>query len=357
MEKSRFKVPRLVRMHSNEMEDIESVGPGEIVAMFGIDCPSGTTFTDGKIECTMSSMFVPEPVMSYSIKPKEGKNSDAFSKAMQRFTAEDPTFRVSFDSETAETIISGMGELHLQIYVERMNREYGVECIIGPPRVRYREAVTARADFDYLHKKQSGGNGQYGRVIGFLEPLGDDSKDFVFDNEMIGDAIPPQFHSSVEKGFKYSCEHGPLTGAPIEGIRVVLRDGASHPVDSNDRAFMAAAQGAFRQAYMKANPIVLQPIMFVEIECPSEFQSEVVSGVNKRRGIIRSANTLDGLCTIQAEVPLVEMFGYSSALRSSTEGKGTFSMEYLEHLPVAKDQQAKISAEYLKSKAEDEARM
>jgi elongation factor G len=250
-----------------------------------------------------------------------------------------------------------MGELHLQIYVERMAREYSVETIIGPPRVRYREAVTSKAPFDYLHKKQSGGNGQYGRVVGYIEPIGEDSKEFIFENQMIGDAIPPQFHSSVEKGFKFSCDKGPLTGAPIEGIRIVLLDGASHPVDSNDKAFMAAAQGAFRQAYQSAKPIVLQPIMTVEVECPAEFQSEVVSGLNKRRGTIRSAQTLDGTCTIQADVPLVEMFGYSSALRSATEGKGTFSMEYLEHLPVAKDQQARISAEYLKSKADDEARL
>eukprot|EP00475_Leptophrys_vorax_P020629 TRINITY_DN2828_c0_g1_i1.p1 TRINITY_DN2828_c0_g1~~TRINITY_DN2828_c0_g1_i1.p1 ORF type:complete len:751 (-),score=235.54 TRINITY_DN2828_c0_g1_i1:1410-3371(-) len=351
----RFKVPRLVRMHSNEMEEIDGVGPGEIVAMFGIDCPSGTTFTDGKMEVAMSSMFVPEPVMSYSIKPKEGKDSDAFQKAMTRFTAEDPTFHLQYDSETAETIISGMGELHLQIYVERLLREYNVPTVVGPPRVRYRERITTSARFDYLHKKQTGGNGQYGRVIGYIEPI-EESKAYLFENQLIGDSIPPQLITSVEKGFKTSVTKGPLTGAPIEGIRIVLEDGASHPVDSNDRAFQAAAEGAFRQCYSNAQPIVLQPIMTVEVECPAEFQSDVVSGLNKRRGTIRSANTVDGEAKIIADIPLVEMFGYSSVLRSCTEGKGTFSMEYLEHAAVAKDQQAKISAEYLRSKADDEAR-
>jgi elongation factor G len=351
----KFKVPRLVRMHSNEMEDIEKVGPGEIVAMFGVDCPSGTTFTDGSVNYSMTSMFIPDPVVSLAVAPKMSKDLDKFGKALRRFIQEDPTFRMYFDADTNENIVSGMGELHLQIYCERMLREYGVEVKVGAPKVRYQEAISSQAPFDYLLKKQTGGQGQFGRVIGYIEPLPAESKEtFVFDNQLRGENIPPQFHISCEKGFKAAAEKGALTGNPVVGVRVVLLDGASHPVDSSDLAFQSASQYAFRQAFMNARPILLQPVMTVEVETPIEFQGEVVSGLTKRKATIKATSAEADVCTIVADVPLADMFGYSSILRSMTEGKGTFSMEYLEHQPMVKQDMDRVVNEYKSTlKAED----
>lgn len=352
--RTKIKLPRLVRMHSNDMEDIDTAGPGEIVASFGIDCTSGTTFTDGAINYGMETMYVPEPVISLSLEPKTSKDADNFTKALMRFSQEDPTFRVSFDVHTKETIISGMGELHLNVYVERLQREYGVECVIGTPKVRYQEKVSRKAKFDYLHKKQSGGSGQYGRVIGYVEPIEDGSSDaFQFVNKFSGDGIPPEFFSSIEKGFQVAVEEGRLTGNPVTNVRVVLEDGASHPVDSNDRAFQAAAIYAFRQCYNEAGPIALQPIMSVEVEVPAEFQGDVISNISKRKALVKNTQTLEGTTKIECDVPLAELFGYSTVLRSATEGKGTFSMEYLEHQPMTKVDQAKIAALYEKTRRED----
>jgi elongation factor G len=332
----RVKVPRLVRMHSNEMEDVEEAGPGEICAIFGVECSSGDTFTDGSTSLSMTSMFVPDPVISLAIKPT-GTETPNFSRALNRFTKEDPTFRVHIDSESQETIISGMGELHLDIYVERMKREYNVACTTGKPRVAFREAITQRAEFAYTHKKQTGGAGQFGRVVGYIEPMERDEEsgqDIAFENWVTGGNIPAGYIPAVEKGFREALERGALSGHQITGCRFVLQDGAAHAVDSSELAFRLAAIGAFKEAFAKARPVILEPIMTVEVVAPVEFQGAVIGGLNQRRGTIIDTEVRDEEFTVTAEVSLNDMFGYSSQLRGMTQGKGEFSMEYNRHMPV-----------------------
>jgi len=348
----RIKVPRLVRMHSDEMEDIPEAHAGEIVAVFGMDCASGDTFTDGSVKYTMTSMNVPEPVMSLAIQPVSKDSGGQFSKALNRFTREDPTFRVGLDAESGQTIISGMGELHLDIYVERIRREYKVDATVGKPRVNFRETITQRAEFDYLHKKQSGGQGQYGRVIGFVEPLPIDSATkFEFENMIVGQAVPSNFIPAIEKGFREAANSGSLIGFPVENLRIVLTDGASHAVDSSELAFKMAAIYAFRQFYTAAKPVILEPVMLVELKVPSEFQGTVAGDINKRKGVI-VGNDQDGDdSVITAHVPLNNMFGYSTSLRSMTQGKGEFTMEYKEHSAVSNDVQTQLVNAYKASKA------
>lgn len=339
----RVKVPRLVRMHSDDMEDIEFVGPGEIAAMFGIECASGDTFTDGTVNVAMTSMRVPEPVMSLAVTPKSRDATANFSKALNRFQKEDPTFKVAVDSESGQTIISGMGELHLEVYVERMRREYKVDCEVGRPRVNYRETITQPANFDYLHKKQSGGQGQYGRVVGSIEPLPEGhTEKFEFVNGIVGAAIAPGYIVAIEKGFREAVQSGALIGHPVEGVKVTLTDGASHAVDSSELAFKIAALSAFRQACESAAPVVLEPIMKVEIIIPVEFQGAIVGSVNRRKGLILNSEQQGDDVQLFAEVPLNNMFGYSTELRSMTQGKGEFSMEYLRHSSVSQDVQAEL---------------
>ncbi|XP_008783146.2 elongation factor G, mitochondrial [Phoenix dactylifera] len=347
----KIKVPRLVRMHADEMEDIQEAHAGQIAAVFGVDCASGDTFTDGSVRYTMTSMNVPEPVMSLAVSPVSKDSGGQFSKALNRFQREDPTFRVGLDVESGQTIISGMGELHLDIYVERIRREYKVEAKVGKPRVNFRETVTQRAAFDYLHKKQSGGQGQYGRVCGYIEPLPMDSPTkFEFENLLIGQAIPSNFIPAIEKGFKEASNSGSLIGHPVEYVRVVLTDGASHAVDSSELAFKLAAIYAFRQCYAAAKPVILEPVMKVELKAPTEFQGTVTGDINKRKGMI-VGNDQEGDDTIVvAHVPLNNMFGYSTTLRSMTQGKGEFTMEYLEHSPVSQDVQMQLVNTYKATK-------
>ncbi len=330
--RKKIKVGRLVRMHADEMEDIERAGAGEIVALFGVDCYSGDTFTDGQLNYSMSTMFVPEPVISMTIVPSDNKAQGNMSKALNRFTREDPTFRTHVDAESGETIISGMGELHLDVYVERMKREFQAEVVTGIPQVAYRETITAKAEFDYTHKKQTGGAGQFGRVAGFMEPSKDGS--YVFVNEVKGGAIPTEFIASVDKGFQSCLRKGALLGFPVAGMQVTVNDGKAHSVDSSERAFTQAAVGAFRQAYNKARPVILEPIMKVSIECPSEFQGNVMASINQRRGLIMSSAEDGAFSAIDAEVPLAEMFGYATVLRSLTQGKGEFTMEFSKYAKV-----------------------
>ncbi len=330
----KVKVGRLGRMHAKEMEEIEEAIAGEIVVLFGIDCVSGDTFTDGSIKCLMRSMHVPAPVISLAIKPKNRDSQIKISKALNRFTKEDPTFRSYVDEETGDTIISGMGELHLEVYIERMKREYQAEVEVSPPQVAYRETITKRAAFDYTHKKQTGGAGQYGRVAGYIEPLEEGEYEFV--NEVVGGVIPKEFIPSCDTGFRACLTKGGLAGYPIVGVRVVLNDGAYHPVDSSDIAFQQAAIGAFRSAYEKAQPILLEPIMRVVVETPTEFQGAVLGSLNQRRGIIVSTSEDGAFSTIEAEVPLAEMFGYATTLRSITQGKAEFTMEFSKYNPVPK---------------------
>ncbi|MEN0064152.1 MAG: elongation factor G [Myxococcota bacterium] len=342
----KVKVGRLVRMHSNEMEDIETAGAGDIVALFGVDCHSGDTFTDGKVRVSMTNIHVPDAVISYTITTKEAKHAQNLSKALARFSKEDPTFRVRTDEETGETIISGMGELHLDVYLERMRREYKVPVESSPPRVAYRETITSTTPFDYTHKKQTGGSGQYGRVAGAMEPLEEGHYEFV--DQIVGGAIPREYIPSVDKGFQMMLDKGLLVGAPITGVKMTINDGKSHSVDSSDMAFQAAGRGAFREAYPKAKPVILEPIMSVTVEGPAEFFGGISKTINSRRGVIMGQSEEDGFTTVESEVPLSEMFGYSTALRSETQGKAEFSMEFSKYGRVPDAIAEELKAAYQK---------
>ena len=342
----KVKVPRIVRMHSNEMNDVEEAYGGDIVALFGVECASGDTFTDGKVNYTMTSMFVPDAVISLAVAPKERTGQANFSKALNRFTKEDPTFRVHRDEESAQTIISGMGELHLEIYIERMKREYACEVIAGKPQVAYRETITQRGEFAYTHKKQTGGSGQFGRVCGYLEPLPPDAVERdEFVDDIAGGSIPREFIPAVEKGFREALKKGSLIGFPVTGVRYVINDGASHAVDSSEQAFKTAALMGFREGYDAAKPVILEPIMKVEVQAPEEFQGSVVGQLNQRRGTILSTENREGYVVAVAEVPLNSMFGYSTDLRSATQGKGEFTMEFARYSPVPRlEQEAMMKA-------------
>jgi len=348
--KKKHKIPRLVRMHSNEMEDVTEAGAGDIVAIFGLDCHSGDTFTDGDLKVAMTSMHVPELVISVAIKPKDSKAEQNLSKALNRFTKEDPTFRAYVDQESGETVIQGMGELHLEVYIERMRREYNVDVETSPPRVAYRETITKRADYNYTHKKQTGGSGQFGKILGYVEPC--EEEDFEFIDEIVGGAVPRQFIPSVQKGFKSMMQKGMRLGYPVVNVRCVLNDGAYHAVDSSDMAFQATAKGAWREIYNKAKPRVLEPIMKVVVEGPSEHAGNVLTTLMQRRGMIIGSQEEDKMSQTEAEVPLAEMFGYSTALRSATQGKAEFTMEFSRYMIVPEAIETELIE---KAKAAEEA--
>ncbi len=347
----KVKIGRLVRMHADEMEEIDSCGPGDIVALFGVDCASGDTFTADGLSASMSSMHIPEPVISLAVIPVDNKAQTNMSKALNRFTKEDPTFRTYVDHETGETIISGMGELHLDVYIERMKREYKAEVQAGAPQVAYRETITVQAPFDYTHKKQTGGSGQYGRVAGYLEPLEEGEYEFV--DQIVGGVIPREFITSCDKGFQKSLAKGSLCGAAITGVRAVINDGNSHSVDSSDVAFQLASQGAFREAYQKASPVIMEPIMKVAVEGPSEFQGSVMGSLNQRRGMIIGTVEEGNYTVVEAEVPLSEMFGYSTTLRSLTQGKAEFTMEFATFKQVPKSVSEDLIKKYQQEKKND----
>jgi len=344
----KIKVPRLVKMHSNEMEDVSEAMAGDVVAMFGVDCASMDTFSDtNETKFTMTSLHVPQPVMSLAIAPKNKQAYANFSKALNRFQKEDPTFRVTVDNESKETVISGMGELHLEIYIERMEREYNVPVVSGRPQVNFRETIRKKAEFNYLHKKQSGGSGQFARVVGYVEPIEDDhcaQNEFV--NDIIGNAIPPEYITACEKGVHDAVEKGWLVGHPLQRLRVVLTDGQAHAVDSSELAFRTAMVQAIRTAFHSAMPSILEPIMAVEVEVPTEFQGAIVGDLNRRRGMIQSSESDSTHTLVKCDVPLQQMFGFSTDLRSATQGKGEFSMEYKVHQHVTKDVQEQLVSDY-----------
>jgi elongation factor G len=347
----KVKVPRLARMHADEMEDIERATAGDIVAMFGVECASGDAFTNGAVNYTMTSMHIPDAVIYLAVSPKDKQTATNFSKGLNRFTREDPTFRVHRDEQSAETIISGMGELHLEIYIERMKREYACEVIAGKPQVAYRETLTQKGEFNYTHKKQTGGSGQYGKVAGYIEPLpGDHPTGYEFEDDVSGGSIPREFIPACDKGFREAIKKGPLIGFPIVGVRCVLNDGQSHPVDSSEIAFKTAALMGFREAYARAKPTILEPIMLVEVQFPEEFQGGVMGQLNQRRGTIISSEKQESFVVAQAEVPLNDMFGYSTDLRSATQGKGEFSMEFKRYAEVPKQQRDAMIAEFKEKK-------
>ncbi len=344
--KERFS--RLVRMHSNKREEIDSASAGDIVAIMGVDCASGDTYCDEANYCSLENIFVADPVIKISIEPRSRDDSDKLGKALQRFRKEDPTFHVMTDDETNETVIAGMGELHLEVYVERIRREYKVEVETGAPKVSYREAPTKAYAFDHKRKKQTGGSGQYGHIVGTMAPMTDeereeaDGSELLFRDNVTGGRIPKNFIPAIRKGFEEMLEKGPLAEYPVVGVTVDLDDGTYHDVDSSDMAFKLTARECFRENFGSMKPVLLEPLMLMEIECPEEFQGSVVGQVSSKRGMVVSTQTDNGVTVIIAHVPLAETFGYSSDLRSQTQGHGTFSMELYKYAPVPANIQLEI---------------
>ncbi len=341
--KERFS--RILRMHADKREEIDSAQAGDIVAVMGIDCASGDTYAGRPKFCTLESMFVPDPVIKIAITPENRLEADKMGKALARFRKEDPTFRVQTDQETGETLVEGMGELHLDIYVERMRREYKVNVLVGPPKVSYREAPTRLADFNYRHKKQTGGSGQFAHIVGCFEPLPEDEPEpFLFEESIGGGRIPKQYIPSVERGFRDCLKKGPVAGFPVVGLKCSLTDGSYHEVDSSDKAFQICSQRCFRETFPRTKPVLLEPIMRIEIEAPESFQGPVTGDITSRRGIIVSTGIRERISRIVAEVPLAETFGYATDLRSMTQGQGTFSMELLCYRRVPPSIQEEIIA-------------
>ncbi|KAL9059458.1 MAG: hypothetical protein Q9162_001156 [Coniocarpon cinnabarinum] len=358
----KIRVPRIVRMHSNEMEEVSEIGAGEICAVFGVDCASGDTFTDGTLGYTMTSMYVPEPVISLSIKPKNNQDAGNFSKAINRFQREDPTFRVHVDPESKQTIISGMGELHLDIYVERMRREYKCDCEVGQPQVAYRETITQKVPFDHTLKKQTGGPGDFARVVGWMEPTASftapedaDLTEIVpgtgnnkFEQRVVGGNISEKYLLACDKGFQLSCEKGPLVGHKVLGTSMCINDGATHMTDSSEMAFKNATQQAFRKAFSAGTPLVLEPLMKTSIAAPTEFQGNIVGLLNKRNATISESEIGAEDFTLYADCSLNSMFGFSTQLRAATQGKGEFSMEFSHYAPAPPQLQKELIASYAK---------
>ncbi len=350
------RIGRLVRMHSNERQEIEQAVAGDIIAMVGVDCASGDTYCAPDINVSMETIFVADPVIELAIKPQKQDDLVKVSKALNRFMKEDPTFRVTIDAESNETIIKGMGELHLEIYVQRIQREYKADVIVGQPKVNYREAPTATAEFDYKHKKQTGGAGQFAHVVGKLQAQTDEQREehgdnLVFNNNIVGGRIPKEYIPGVEKGLRESLEKGPLAGFQVIGVQVDLDDGSFHHVDSSELAFKIAARAAFKEAFMQAGPVLLEPIMKVEVETPTDFQGPVQGDLSSRRGILMGSNMRDDFTVIEAEVPLAEMFGYSTALRSKTQGKASFSMEFSCYKAVPNSIQEQLASKHREEQA------
>ncbi len=329
--KKQVRVNRLVRIEVDKVQEVDSATAGDIVGLMGVDCASGDTLCSVGTNLSLEGIFVPEPVMTIAITPKSQEDIDRISKALHRFIREDPTLHVSTDPESHKTLMSGMGELHLDIYLERMKREYHAEVYVGAPAVAYRETITQTASFDYTLKKQTGGTGQYAHVIGHLERC---QEQFVFENRVVGGVIPNQFIAACEQGFKDALKTGWLKGYPIIGVKVILEGGSHHPIDSSEMAFRFAARLGFEEAFAKAKPTLLEPMMLLEVETPSQFLGRIQGKLLSRRALLLGSETRDNDVVIRAEVPLAEMFGYSTELRSLSQGMATFSMEFAEYRPL-----------------------
>ena len=342
--KERFS--RIVRMHADQREDVPEATAGDIVAVLGVDCASGDTYASEYPYCTLQSMYVPEPVISMAIAPLLRDQADRLSKALARFRREDPTFRVTSDQETNETLIAGMGELHLEVYVERIRREYGVKVEVGRPKVNYREAPTRLAKFNVRHRKQTGGSGQYAHIVGTLDVLPDDAEEtFLFEENVTGGRIPKEYLPAVEKGFRKGILKGPVAGFPVVGLHVTVDDGSYHEVDSSELAFHICAQTAMRETFSETRPVLLEPVMKIEIECATNAQGTVVGNLTARRGTVTATETLGPIARIEGEVPLAETFGYATDLRSLTQGQGTFTMEFARYKRLPSRLAEKVIAE------------
>jgi elongation factor G len=322
------RIGRIIRMHSNRQEPIDEAVAGDILAVVGLsDTRTGDTLCMKENQVILESITFPAPVMSLSIKPASRGDNEKMGVALQTLAAEDPTFTVAYDQETSETILSGMGELHLEILVDRLKREFGVIGEVGRPEVAYRETVTAVVDGQYKHAKQSGGRGQYGHVVAKLEPT-DPGAGFSFENKVKGGNIPTEYIPSVEKGIIKAMEHGPFAGYPVVDVKVILTDGSYHEVDSSEFAFIEAGRQCFRKLFMQASPQILEPIMAVEATVPEEFMGAASGSICQRRGRIETMDDRGGSKIVRGMVPLSEMFGYANTIRSLTQGRGSFSMQF-----------------------------
>lgn len=344
---------RIVRMHADDREDLDRADAGDIVAVIGVDCASGDTFCGDGANYALENIFVPEPVIRLSVEPIKRDGADRLGKALQRFRREDPTFRVETDQETGQTIIAGMGQLHLEVYLERIRREYKVDCMVGEPRVAYRESPTKEVEFNYKHKKQTGGSGQYAHVVGRLTiPPPDATESYEFIDKVTGGRIPKEYIPAVDQGFQRALVKGPLCECEVVGVQMTLEDGSYHEVDSSDMAFNVCAFNCMRETLKKAKMALLEPIMKLDVEIPSEYQGSVVGHLSGLRGIMTSSEDKGGTCYILAEVPLASMFDYANELRSMTQGKGSFSMEFAHYKQVPKSIQEEVVARRLAEKEE-----
>ncbi|GMV97795.1 MAG: elongation factor G [Phycisphaerae bacterium] len=347
------RVSRILRMHANDREDIEAATAGDIVALIGVDCNSGDTLCSMDRNYSLESIHVAEPVISLAVSVAKTADRDKLSKALSRFCREDPTFHVRGDEKTHETLISGMGELHLDVYIERLKREYKIELQVGAPQVSYREAPTQEVEFNYKHKKQTGGAGQYAHVKGRLVPLPPEApNDYEFENKVTGGRIPTEYIPSCDKGFQSARGKGPLAGYEVVRVKMILEDGSYHAVDSSDLAFQICARDAFNEAFRASKPALLEPYVKVEVEAPAEFQGSIVGDLSSRRGLILGTESKQSFVTITAEVPLARMFGYATDLRSATQGKGTFTMEFSSYRQTPREVQEEIIAARRKQLAE-----
>ena len=335
---------RLARIHAGQREDINEALAGDIIGVVGVDCASGDTFVGDGVFCSLENIFVPEPVVRVSIAPKNRDDADKLAKALDRFRREDPTFQVSSDPETGETLIAGMGQLHLDVYVEKLRDEHKCECVIGQPRVAYKQRPTKPVDFDHRFKKQTGGPGQFAHVIGRMEPLEPDADEsFVFIDNVTGGRIPREYIGGARRGFEAALDRGPMGDFEVVGVQVTLEDGSYREVDSSDQSFMLCAREAMRKSILPdAEVVLLEPVMKLDIEVPEQFQGAVTGHVSKKRGLVTASETSDSTCVVAAEVPLAEMFDYANDLRSMTQGHGSFSMEFLAYRQAPRSVQERI---------------
>ncbi|MEV4001117.1 elongation factor G [Actinomadura sp. NPDC049753] len=324
------RIGKIYRMHANKRTEIERAGAGDIVAVMGLkQTTTGETLCDDKNPIVLESMNFPAPVIHVAIEPKTKADQQKLGTAIQRLAEEDPSFQVRTEEDTGQTVISGMGELHLEILVDRMKREFKVDANVGKPQVAYRETITRKVEkVEYTHKKQTGGSGQFGRVIIDLEPLGGGSDGYEFENKVTGGRIPREYIPSVDTGCQEAAEFGVLAGYPMVGVKVTLQDGAYHEVDSSEMAFKVAGSMAFKEAARKASPTLLEPMMSVEVTTPEDNMGDVIGDLNSRRGQVQSMDERHGMRVIKALVPLSEMFGYVGDLRSKTQGRAVFTMQF-----------------------------
>ncbi len=344
------RVGRLLRMHANHREEIQDVSAGEICAVVGLDAATGDTLADEKHPIILEKLEFPDPVISMAIEPKTKKDQEKLSQVLNKFMKEDPTFRATTDPETGQTLIHGMGELHLEIMVDRMKREYNIEVNVGKPQVAYKETIRKKATGEGKFIRQTGGRGQYGHAVIEIEPL-ERGKGFEFINDIVGGVIPKEFIPAVEKGIKEAMEGGILAGYPVVDVKVRLYDGSYHEVDSSEIAFQIAGSMAFKDAAKKADPVILEPIMEVEVETPEDYVGDVIGDLNSRRGKIMGMENKGVITVVKAHVPLAEMFGYATTLRSLTQGRGTFIMKFSHYEEVPQHIAEKIIGERMAGKS------